>query len=125
MASRTIMAHRRVKLARLPADALIAEEKVRRYLLAHRAKNDKSGFFAGAGYAGNNWRQLADDIREQLLPLEADLSRQTRYGELYAIRGQLRGPNGSILRTLSVWIVDNSGVTRLVTIYPDKEQQEA
>lgn len=111
-------------MAKLRVDALIAEGKLRRYLLAQRAKNDKSAFFAGAGYTQSNWRQLADDIRQQLLPLDAEPSRQSKYGDLYTIRGRLRGPNGSILRTLSVSKVERRGITRLVTIYPDRRQQE-
>lgn len=68
-------------MVKLRSDALIAEEKLRRYLLAQRAKNDKSAFFAGAGYTQSNWRQLADDIRQQLLPLNAEPSRQSKYGD--------------------------------------------
>jgi len=39
----------------LPRDVVIAEEKLIGYLLVWRARNDKSGYLARAGYESSNW----------------------------------------------------------------------
>lgn len=104
---------------KLDPNAVIAEEKLLRYLLTPRARNDKSGFLARAGYGQANWRSLENDLRLQVLPLEAVLSRLSSYGELYTIQARLRGPNGMELSILSAWIVERvNGQTRFVTRYP-------
>ena len=71
-----------------------------------------------AGYTQDNWGRLQHDLREQILPLDAEFSRHTPFGDLYTIQGLLRGPNGTTLRTRSVWLVEPDGKTRLITIYP-------
>lgn len=107
---------------RLGEGAVIAEEKLRLYLLAPRLRNDKSGFFAEAGYTQLDWRRLETDLREQILPLEAELSRRTPYGDLYTIKGPLRGPNGRVVQICSVWMAEQAtGLARLVTAYPSGE----
>jgi hypothetical protein len=110
---------------KLNLDAVVSEDKIRRYLLAPRDRNDKSAFFAKAGYSQERWQQLAADIREQLLPGEAILSQRTEFGELYTVTGVLTGPNGGSRRVVSVWIVEHgTGVTRLVTAYPERRQPQ-
>ena len=60
-------------------------------------------------------------MREQLLPLEAELIEETEYGPKYLIRGTLRGPNGRAVRVVSIWMTeDATGETKFVTLYPDK-----
>jgi hypothetical protein len=39
---------------KLPADTVIAPEKVTKYLLVRQARGDKSAFFARAGYTTAN-----------------------------------------------------------------------
>ncbi len=39
---------------KLPSDVVIAEEKLTQYLLVWRARNDKSGYLAQAGYQLSN-----------------------------------------------------------------------
>ncbi len=73
-------------------DATIPVEKIRDYLLKWIEKDDKSGYLKHAGYSSENYQQLIDDIREQLLPAEAVLQEQRQDGDLYRIRGRLRGP---------------------------------
>ena len=77
---------------KLDASADIAASKLTDYLLAPRARNDKSGFFALAGYTRSNWDQLQADLRQQILPLDAELSSSTAYGDLYTISAPLHGP---------------------------------
>ena len=105
----------------LPTDAEIAVEKLTRYLLVKRPVGDKSEFLRQAGYALDNWRQLEQDIREQILSKEAIPTEQTPYGEYFEIRASLAGPNGVALRVKAVWMKESrSGITKFITLYPDK-----
>ena len=81
----------------------------------------KRGGARGAGYSLENAERLRSDLREQLLPLDAELFDQTEYGPKYRIRGTLIGPNGRVLRVISIWIKeDATGETKFVTLVPDK-----
>jgi hypothetical protein len=103
----------------IPADAIIAEEKIRDYLLVSHAKNDKSEYLGFAGYRRANYQELIRDLREQLLPGEAIFQRQDRFGEYYAFRGHLRGPNGRRIGVETIWMHEHSGKIRFLTLYPD------
>jgi hypothetical protein len=106
---------------KLPADTVIARRKLDEYLLRHLDEDDKSGFLSLAGYTLENPDQLMNDLRTQLLPLEAEFFDQTEYGAKYQIRGTLAGPNGRVLRVLSIWMKeDATGVTKFVTLFADK-----
>lgn len=80
---------------KLSPDALIVTVKLTKYLLVWRDADDKSKFLAQAGYGQENWQQLEADLRSQLLPLEAVPSDEpNQFGDVYEIRGGLRGVNG-------------------------------
>jgi len=88
---------------KLPENTLIASEKLTKYLLIPKKRNDKSEWFAKA------------------LPKNATLVEKTEFGQMYEIRAKLIGPNGKILSTLTVWMTDiETGKTRFITMYPDK-----
>ncbi len=103
----------------LPKDAIIATEKLTQYLLVPLPKDDKSKFLAQAGYSLDNWQELEQDLRTQVLPQPAELIETNRYGEKYLIRTHLQGNNGVELRILTIWMVTKS-TTRFVTLVPDK-----
>lgn len=106
---------------KLPPETAIATAKVTHYLLRLRDEDDKSQFLALAGYVADDPDRLIRDIREQLLPLDAELIGPTEYGTKYRICGTLRGPNGRELRVISFWMtVEATGVTKFLTLYPDK-----
>ena len=106
---------------RLPPQTTIARRKLTDYLLRWRPEDDKSAFLEQAGYTLESADKLMTDIREQLLPLEAEFFQQSEYGPKYRIRGTLNGPNGRLLRVLSIWITEEAtGETKFVTLYPDK-----
>jgi len=106
---------------RLPPDTVIATEKVTRYLLRWREEDDKSAFLARAGYTLDDAERLRSDIREQLLTREAEFIEQTEYGPKYRIRGTLTGPNGRVLRVVTVWMDDETaGKMKFLTLYPEK-----
>ncbi len=107
---------------KLPDDSIISSEKITEYLLKWQPDNDKSKFLARAGYLSDNWQRLLQDIRVQILTMEAELMRKTVYGDLFRIRGILLGPNGVSLRVITVWMEEYaSRQTKFITLFPDKE----
>jgi len=106
---------------KLPPDTIIATTKLDEYLLRHRDEDDKSGFLALAGYTLENVDRLLNDLRTQLLPLDAEFFDQTEYGAKYQIRGTLTGPNGRVLPIVSIWMKeDATGKAKFVTLFPDR-----
>ena len=106
---------------KLPPDTIIATTKLDEYLLRHRDEDDKSGFLALAGYTLENVDRLLNDLRTQLLPLDAEFFDQTEYGAKYQIRGTLTGPNGRVLPVVSIWMKeDATGKAKFVTLFPDR-----
>jgi hypothetical protein len=106
---------------KLPANSLIAAEKLTQYLLAPRRRNDKSKWLAQAGYTLDKWQTLENDLRLQILSLEAEPTDSTPYGQTYEVIGSLAGPNGKILSVHTVWMTENAtGVTKFITMYPEK-----
>ena len=77
---------------KLPANAQIAPEKLTRYLLVRRPAGDKSEFLKQAAYTLDNPEPLEEDIRRQILTLDAVSVEKTNYGELFEIQGHLRDP---------------------------------
>jgi len=108
-------------LVKLPSHTLIAPEKLTKYLLVQREFDDKSQFLQHAGYTLENWEQLEQDLRIQVLPQDATLIEQTIYGDIFEIRALLTGPNGQALLVKTIWMNElRSGVTKFITLYPDK-----
>jgi hypothetical protein len=108
---------------KLPADTIIAREKVTHYLLVPQARGDKSGLLGRAGYTLENADQLLHDLRAQLLPQEATPGKANNFGQYYETTGNLTGPNGVTLAVRAVWMTEHlSGVTKFVTLLPDKRK---
>jgi hypothetical protein len=106
---------------KLPTNAHIAPEKLSRYLLVKRPVGDKSVFLKQAGYTLDNPKRLEEDIRRQILILDAVSIEKTSYGELFEIRASLAGPNGTALKVKTVWMQElKTGITKFITLYPDK-----
>ena len=62
---------------------------------------------------------LEQDLRRILLN-EATLNKQTKFGDIYEIKGLLQGVNGITLRVSTYWIIDSlTKETRFVTLLPD------
>ena len=108
---------------RLPSDSLISTEKITRYLLVPLSRGDKSAFLSRAGYTPENPLQLLDDLRTQVLPLDAVAAGENKFGRYFESRGLLRGPNGVVLRVRAIWMTEHlSGSTKFVTLVPDKQK---
>lgn len=109
---------------KLPANAVIAREKLTRYLLVPQPRGDKSAFLALAGYMLDNHEQLLSDLGSQILPLEAYPLERNEFGQLYEIAGPLRGPNGVTLRVRTIWMTEHlTGVTKFITLVPGKRRE--
>ncbi len=91
-----------------------------RYLLVPQARGDKSTFLLAAGYTLDNADRLLDDLRSQILPLDAIPLESGKFGQYYEIRGTLSGPNGAVRAVRTIWIEHLSGITKFVTLIPDK-----
>jgi len=108
---------------KLPENTLIAQEKLTKYLLALRKRNDKSQWLAEAGYKLENWKVLESDLRELILSIDAAPTEKTEYGQIYEIRGKMVGPNGKNLAVCTIWITERvTEETKFITMYPDKRK---
>ncbi|HET6400568.1 MAG TPA: hypothetical protein VFH95_04135 [Candidatus Kapabacteria bacterium] len=106
----------------IPKDAIIAEEKIRDYLLVPQEKGDKSKFLALAGYSKANHWELLRDIREPLLPGEAEFQEHRHNEDVYRLPGILRGPNGVRLAVRTIWAVNFFQEIRFITLLPDNNR---
>jgi hypothetical protein len=77
---------------KLPSDSLISREKITHNLLVPLPRGDKSAFLSRGGYTTENPLQLLDDLRTQILPLDAVAAGETKFGRYFEARGVLRGP---------------------------------
>jgi hypothetical protein len=62
---------------RIPADAIIADDKLTQYLLVQRLWDDKSGFLRQAGFVLEKWNELHDAIRRLAGTVDAIENRPT------------------------------------------------
>ncbi|MBI4595806.1 MAG: hypothetical protein HY730_05430 [Candidatus Tectomicrobia bacterium] len=106
---------------KLSKDTVISDEKLTKYLLTPRKRNDKSKWLAQAGYTLKNWQSLKNDLRNLILSKNASLIEGTAYGNMYEIRAGLIGPNGKSLPVCTVWMVEKvTEITKFITMYPAK-----
>ena len=108
---------------KLPAAerAVIEPAKIRDYLLSssHPVGRFKAPFFASLGYTSANWRRLDEDLRDLAISGDAELGKDSPYGQKYEIRATLRGPSGKSAEVLTVWIVLFGGyMPQFVTAFP-------
>ncbi|MBU1397738.1 MAG: hypothetical protein KKH85_02400 [Proteobacteria bacterium] len=108
---------------KLPENTFIAQEKLTKYLLVLRKRNNKLQWLAGAGYILENWKVLERDLREQILSIDAVPTEKTEYGQMYEIRGKMVGPNGKSLAVCTIWMTEKATEeTKFITMYPDKRK---
>jgi hypothetical protein len=108
----------------IPKDAIIANEKIRDYLLKPLEAGDKSHFLNRAGYTRQEWWELLRDLREQILPAEGVLQRHTRFGERYEVKSILSGPNGKSLRIRTFWEINRIQGWKFITLIPDTSRAQ-
>ena len=116
-------------MAKLPnyEKAFIDPAKIRNYILSptHPIGRFKMALFQKMGYTDKNWKELVDDIKEHHLPLDAEPIEKTAYGQKYAIKGNIQGPNGKTVLFKSIWIIlEGENISRFITIYPEGGSNE-
>ena len=107
---------------KIPDDAVISEEKLTRYLLVPRLKDDKSKYLAQAGYTQANPEELLIAIRQLIATNEAVEDNINAYGVFYLVEGNLQGINNRNLLVVTVWLKSKyDGSFRFITLKPKKD----
>jgi hypothetical protein len=109
---------------KIPADAIIPDDKLTRYLLVYKARNDKSKFLAQAGFTQDNPEALRAAIQTIVELGEAVEDRTNEYGTFFQVEGKLIGNNGANLSVTTIWLqrqIDRQ--FQFVTLKPVKESR--
>lgn len=107
---------------RIPEDAIIPHDKITRYLLVQKARNDKSKFLAQAGFTLENPEALVAAIQLLVAVGEAVEDRSNEYGLFYQVAGELVGVNGVNLSVVTIWLQRQiDGKFHFITLKPLKE----
>jgi hypothetical protein len=107
---------------RIPEDAAIPDDKITRYLLVQRARNDKSKFLAQAGFTLENSEALMEAIQSLIKVSDAVQDRSNECGVFYQAVGELVGVNGVSLSVVTIWLQrQTDGKFQFVTLKPRKE----
>jgi len=105
----------------LPSDSIIPEDKITRYLLVPRIKDDKSKFLAQAGFTQENPEELLLAIRQLAATNEAIEENTNEYGTFYIVEGNLQGINNRDLAVITIWLQSkHDGNFRFITLKPKK-----
>lgn len=106
---------------RIPATAVIAPEKLTKYLLVARPWDDKSKFLGRGGFIGENWPTLEAAIRELAANTDASEDGVNEYGTFWRSEGELVGTRGTLALVVIwlQWALD--GTFHFVTLKPRKE----
>lgn len=89
---------------KIPADAIIPDDKLTRYLLVYKVRNDKSKFLAQAGFTQENPEALRAAIESLAESVEAVEDGTNEYGIFYRVEGDLLGINGINLSVVTIWL---------------------
>jgi hypothetical protein len=101
--------------------AQVDRQKIVEYLLnpLHRYGASKARFFAEFGFGPEDWRRLADALREHARSNEVASRKDTLFGPRFEVDGEMRTPSGKRPRVRSVWQMDEGEIgPRLITAYP-------
>jgi hypothetical protein len=64
----------------------------------------KSGFFLRFGYSIQEWSRLRDDILTLARSYPLMFERETEYGKKYAVRGEIKTPDGGVVQLSTIWM---------------------
>lgn len=105
---------------RLPVGAVVADAKVRDYLLdrSNAQNGGKAALFGQFGFVRDDWPVLALALSQHAVDNEVVAESVSAHGVKYVVRCNLDSPDGRNPCLTSVWIVDADGrIPRLVTAY--------
>ena len=106
---------------KIPADAIIPNDKITRYLLVKKFRNDKSKFLAQAGFTLDNSDALTAAIKLLIQMSEAVEDRSNEYGDFFQVEGELLGANGVTLSVVTIWLRRRfDGKFQFVTLKPHR-----
>jgi hypothetical protein len=106
---------------KLPPNVIIPDDKLSKYLLLYKEKNDKSKFLAQAGFTQNNLDELKLAIYQLISIVEPIEDLTNEYGTFYRVEGILIGINQKKLSVVTIWLkrkIDNQ--FQFVTLKPKK-----
>lgn len=107
-----------ISFMNIPADAVIATDKLTGYLLIARPLDDKSKFLASAGFTQSNFEILEAAIRNLATVAPAEEDGRNDYGIFWRVAGRLQGPTGT-LQVVTVWLQWHlDGRFRFITLKP-------
>ena len=101
--------------------SVVTKAKVLGYLLSptHPDGCGKALWFARFGFNAENWRVLAEALRQHGQRQEIESIEDSPFGKRYTKVGPLASPDGRDPTIRSVWFVKpGSSIPRLVTAYP-------
>jgi hypothetical protein len=106
---------------KIPEDAIIPLEKLKRYLLIPRPFDDKSKFLAQAGFTLQNSDDLMSASRLLAIGQEGTEDGTNDYGTFYRVEGAIVSPDGYSLAVVTIWLRWHSdGSFHFVTLKPWK-----
>ena len=94
---------------------------IEQYLLSetHAVGKAKAKYFRSLGYTEANADKLANALLMIAKSNEIKQEVSTPYGTKYIVEGEIVTPIGSIVRIITVWVIELSDVRpRFVTAYP-------
>jgi hypothetical protein len=106
---------------KLPPNVIIPDDKLSKYLLLYKEKNDKSKFLAQAGFTQNNLDELKLAIYQLISIVEPIEDLTNEYGIFYRVEGILIGINQKKLSVVTIWLkrkIDDQ--FQFVTLKPKK-----
>lgn len=100
------------------------KEKLVQYSLNPEKSKDKAVAFEKAlGYNLSNHMELVEKIYESLPKFPAVLKKSDEYGDRYQVLMDITGPNGKTAKVMTAWIVDKTGIARLVSAYVKRRRK--
>ena len=101
--------------------AYVSTSKILDYLLSetHAVGKSKAKFFRSFGFDETNAVQFEQGLVNIAKTEAVTEITETMYGRKYVIDGELKTPNGAVIRLRTVWIIESGDETpRLVTAHP-------
>lgn len=108
-----------------PDELVVERQKIVDYLLnsAHSYGASKARFFNEFGFQPEDWKTLAQALREHGRENKVARMTETGFGPRYEIEGEIRAADGRRPRVRTVWQFDHGQIApRLITAYPLKRR---
>jgi len=101
--------------------AYVSISKITDYLLSetHAVGKSKARFFRSFGFDETNINQFEQGLINIAYRESVVETTETIYGKKFVVDGELKTPNGIMIRLRTVWIIESGDeIPRLVTAHP-------